>query len=66
MVSYSLCIRLPDYSAENLANELVADTLEKQAFAVATRLEPLVERGQSRATVLDSNPSSSSSSSSRS
>lgn len=53
------------YTVENFTKEFVEDTLEKQAFAVATRLEPQIERGERQAAVLDSAPSSSSSSSRR-
>ena len=60
LVSSSLYIRHPSYSAENFADELTGDTLEKEAFAAATRLEPRIESGQGRATVLDSASSSSS------
>ncbi|KAF4634538.1 hypothetical protein G7Y89_g3556 [Cudoniella acicularis] len=41
------------------------DKLEKQAFALARRLETKIESGEGKASVLDSDPSSSSSSSRR-
>jgi hypothetical protein len=61
LVSSSLYIRPPAYPVENFVNELVADILEKQAFATASRLETQIERGEGRAAILDSAPSSSSS-----
>lgn len=37
---------------DHLANELVVDTLEREALAAATSLEPRIEMGVGKAAVL--------------